>query len=269
MIITDRFVFIHMPKTGGTFVSEVLKQLHESFTPSRIDRLLRRGARSSFRSIDIHGTCNAIPEADREKPVLSVIRSPYDRHVSRYEAGHWRKRLSDLEWESRARPDHRRWYAPDYGAARRRYPHSPDLSFAEYIEVCTGMLAPLGRAENGSGIAVGQLTRQVVRYYFRNPTEVLSRIDDDYVASGAYRADMYPVHFMHTDRLNDDLHAYLLGIGYPPSAVAFVRSVPKIFPLEGGRTEEQAWPTYYTPELKRLVRERERLLFAMFPEFDT
>ena len=269
MIITDRFVFIHMPKTGGTFVSEVLKQLHESFTPSRIDRMLRRGARSSFRSIDIHGTCNAIPEADREKPVLSVIRSPYDRHVSRYEAGHWRKRLSDLEWENRAHPDHRRWYAPDYGAARRRYPHSPDLSFAEYIEVCTGMLAPLGRAENGSGIAVGQLTRQVVRYYFRNPTEVLSRIDDDYVASGAYRADMYPVHFMHTDRLNDDLHAYLLGIGYPPSAVAFVRSVPKIFPLEGGRTEEQAWPRYYTPELKRLVRERERLLFAMFPEFDT
>ena len=54
-----------------------------------------------------------------------------------------------------------------------------------------------------------------------------------------------------------------------PSAVAFVRSVPKIFPLEGGRTEEQAWPRYYTPELKRLVRERERLLFAMFPEFDT
>jgi hypothetical protein len=131
------------------------------------------------------------------------------------------------------------------------------------------MLTPLGRAERSSGIAVGQLTRQVVRYYFRNPTEVLSRIDDDYVASDAYRDDMYPVHFMHTDRLNDELHAYLLRAGYPRAAIAFVRSLPKIFPPEGGRTEEQAWPTYYTPELKRIVRERERLLFAMFPEFDT
>lgn len=34
MILTDRFVFMHIPKTGGTFVSRVLREL---LTPHRWD----------------------------------------------------------------------------------------------------------------------------------------------------------------------------------------------------------------------------------------
>ncbi|GAG45755.1 unnamed protein product, partial [marine sediment metagenome] len=49
MILTDDFVFVHYPKTGGTFVAKVLKELFE-----RIDKPYETG--------HMHATCRRIPE---------------------------------------------------------------------------------------------------------------------------------------------------------------------------------------------------------------
>jgi hypothetical protein len=100
MIITDKFVYIHMPKTGGTFVSTLLEKIHTA----RGDGIVRRRAdekpKFSLSSLwsskptflilanqqdngdwNQHGTTAQIPAEHRHKPVLTTIRNPYDRYV--------------------------------------------------------------------------------------------------------------------------------------------------------------------------------------------
>ncbi|MGB6012319.1 MAG: sulfotransferase family 2 domain-containing protein, partial [Desulfobacterales bacterium] len=91
-IITDDFVYIHYPKTGGTFVTHVLKRLYQykkkyklltTFLPKRIQRRFHGFIQTDKK----HGTCDEIPELHRNKPILATIRNPYDRYVSHYEFG--------------------------------------------------------------------------------------------------------------------------------------------------------------------------------------
>lgn len=77
---------------------------------------------------------------------------------------------------------------------------------------------------------------------------------------------MFDVRFIHTERLNWELHAFLLEAGFPAADVAFVPELGRILPDGKGRTERQRWEHYYTPELKAEVRRRERWLFLLFPE---
>jgi hypothetical protein len=79
---------------------------------------------------------------------------------------------------------------------------------------------------------------------------------------------MHPVRFLRTERLNEDLHAFLLETGFAPAEVAFVLEEGRILPAGAKRARTRPWPEYYTPATKALVRRRERLLFALFPGFD-
>jgi hypothetical protein len=79
---------------------------------------------------------------------------------------------------------------------------------------------------------------------------------------------MYPVHFLRTHRLNEDLHAFLLALGYPADAIRFIQEEGKILPPGGTRKTTDQWEQHYTPELKAVVRQKERLMFRLFPEFE-
>ncbi|MBN1966006.1 MAG: sulfotransferase family 2 domain-containing protein [Anaerolineae bacterium] len=288
MIITDDFVFIHLPKTGGTFVKRVLIQIHEArgdliatYNATDADHvsLLRayrsrnpvhrlRGLvsgsstlihyRNYFPEMDRfnqHGTCAQIPAAQRDKPILATARNPYDRYVSRYEFGWWK--------------DYPEQFWVDLDAVRERFPAYPEITFAEFLEL---MMAPEYRInplhEGPTGV-LGRMTLEHIRYFFKQDRSViLPRLDEAYLTSGLYKADMYDVHFLRTDCLNQALHDFLLGAGYAPREVAFVLEIGKITPNRGGRRADQKWPGYYTPELKQLVRQMEWPLFTLFPEFD-
>ncbi len=79
---------------------------------------------------------------------------------------------------------------------------------------------------------------------------------------------MRGVAFLDQGRLNLDLHAFLGGLGYDPAAIGFIKDADRIWPPEGGRTDDPDWTKYYSPELKAYVRGQERLLFERFPQFD-
>ncbi len=64
------------------------------------------------------------------------------------------------------------------------------------------------------------------------------------------------------------MYDFLIAMGYEDDDVSFVINQEKILPRGKGRSAEQKWQEYYTPELKRQVREKEHLLFTLFPEFD-
>ncbi len=67
MIVTDKFVFVHLPRTGGTFVCDVIRK----FFPSA-------------REIGHHLPRNLLPEEYSHLPVLGTVRDPWEFYVSLY-----------------------------------------------------------------------------------------------------------------------------------------------------------------------------------------
>ena len=67
MIVTDRFVFLHLHKSGGSFVNQCLRQ----HVP---------GARQ----IGYHLPGSLVPEACRQLPVIGLVRNPWSYYVSWY-----------------------------------------------------------------------------------------------------------------------------------------------------------------------------------------
>jgi hypothetical protein len=281
MIITDRFIYIHLPKTGGTFVTEVLHRLHSTpkeippttrlfagrLTSSFLHRLPAKKSDSTslkygpiFDIVPKHGTYMDIPQSHRNKPVLSCVRNPYDWYVSQYEFAWWKTReLAPTETLTPA------GYAftmaiPEFQRMHARF---PDLSFAEFIGLCDRAAAVFNE-----GQAIGLYTQNFVRFYSRDLADVLMPVRDvsSEVAKIALDSN---VRFIDMAQLQNDLSEYLASMGYERPDLEFIRGLGKVLPMGKGRTSEQLWEHYYTPELKAHIRERDREIFGLFPNFDS
>jgi hypothetical protein len=67
MIVTDKFVFIHLPRTGGTFVTDLIMK----FFPSA-------------REIGYHLPMSLLPKEYSHLPLLGAVRNPWEFYVSWY-----------------------------------------------------------------------------------------------------------------------------------------------------------------------------------------
>ena len=67
MIVTDKFVFVHFPRTGGTFITDVLMR----FFPSA-------------QEIGYHLPRFLLPKQYSHLPVLGAVRNPWEFYVSWY-----------------------------------------------------------------------------------------------------------------------------------------------------------------------------------------
>ena len=252
MVFTDRLVFIHLPKTGGTFVTKILRDIHRR----RVGPLAKLKGKLlgwGYTDTNKHGTCEEIPAELRARPILGIVRNPYDRYVSRYEYGWWKE-------------NPRAWW--DWNRIRAKYPKFPELTFPEFLDVGSGMLHKIRSDRLPEEARLGTYSEEFVRFYFREPARVFPLVDDAYIAARAWEKDMHPVRFLKTETLNRDLHAALLAVGYPADAIEFILTAEKVLPPGGKPRSGAKWEKYYTPELKALVRRRERLLFTLFPEYD-
>jgi len=262
MIFTDRFVYVHEPKTGGSFVTAALLRLYglELSRRLRLEAMLRGQATranaryGSFTYHNLkHGTCSQVPPPHREKPVLATVRGPYEMYVSQYEYGWWRRRGMLRHFAA----------VPGF---RRRFPRFPDLRFPEFVELWDAAMGdPDGEGRGGTGR--GAWTRQFIRFYFREPEQAHAWPDHLLRDPEVRRGAMPRIHFVRTDRVREGLHAFLLDRGYRPEDAGFVLEMEKVLPGKG-RSDDQRWERYYTPELKDRVRRRERLLLEIFPDFD-
>lgn len=257
MLITDKFVYIHQPKTGGTFVTSVLKKLYGCKSlDDKPTGLLRRMFGTRFCpviEINKHGRCAQIPRRYRGKPIVASIRNPYDRYVSQYEFKWWHAHPESIAAEKEI---------------KQMFPSYPDLTFEEFV-LLRNTFFVVGKKEGfAEGRHPGWHSEQFIKFFFRDYERVLSGMNQQYFDSGAFRRDMFPVRFLNTSSLNRDLHEFLREMGHTEEEVSFILSSGKIYPREGGRDKGKAWEKYYSPELKDLVRKREWLLFDLFPEFD-
>ncbi|MGB5898937.1 MAG: hypothetical protein WBG66_12120 [Geitlerinemataceae cyanobacterium] len=249
MLLTPDFVYIHYPKTGGTFVTEVLQTIHNNANIGNIINTTNEGTK--------HGKCWQIPPEYRNKPIVSTIRSPYERYVSVYEFGWWRRYPES--------------FFAEMEVMTNRYPHFPDISFAEYVEAVNSLCKfnTLETPNLDPHLSIGQQTQNFIKYFFNQPVEtIFEKFSQEYVRSKQYLNDLFTVKFLKTENLNQELYRLLLDFGYPAAEIEFILTSDKIFPVEGGRKESQAWQTYYTSDLKEFVKSREMLLFSIFPEFD-
>jgi hypothetical protein len=292
LLLSSRFVYIHEPKTGGTSVTYALDRLHD-LTNVRTSRLrepaLRAGLPSAafhperlravrgerghaprtygrMYSWNDHGTCGEIPLGYRSRTILGTIRNPLETYVSLYLFEWWK------------RPEYHARYERTIPHFRGRFPSFPDLSFEQYLELLHAeCVLPADRYVDDDG-ALGFLTERFVRYYFRvgraarklEPT--LRTIHASPKESGDFSAEMFPVRFMHTARLNDELRTFLLEVGYDGRDLDFLQTLAHVRPVGGTRlgfTDRAAsadWLRYYTAERAATMRRRDRLLFSLFPE---
>ncbi|MPZ18407.1 MAG: hypothetical protein GEV06_10910 [Luteitalea sp.] len=265
MLITPQFTYIHQPKTGGTFVTATLVKIHEArgdrietvrIDPASLTQLpnVETGLvlKLQLTTRDQHGRYRDIPVQYRNRPVVATIRNPYDRYVSQYEFAWWRT--------------HPEMFGP-VDEVTQAYPRYPDITFADFVHLSNKRLIRYHHPTEPEQTP-GFHTQQFVDFYFRDPGTVYPLLTEAYIESSAYRNDMCNLRLLDQTNLNQELHEFLLSASYAPAEIEFVRTAEKVFPPEGGRTPEQRWERYYTPELKAFVRQREGLLFALFPRFD-
>ena len=266
MIFTDRFVYVHEPKTGGTFVTSMLFRLYglrwTRWTHIRnavVGEVRRRHPRygALVHNSNKHGGCNEIPPSQRGKKILATVRNPFDLYVSQYEFGWW-KRSEFLKYYEAV---------PNF---RRDYPNFPDLDFAEYVRLSNAALRSLANGnKHDINYGPGLITEQFLKFYFRNPRAAYTKLSGGaYGSIGADVPDMHDLHFIRTDDLNRGLHDFLAQNNYRDDDISFILGEGKILPRGKGRGAEQKWERYYTPSLKETVRRKEEFIFKLFPQFD-
>ncbi|HZH63242.1 MAG TPA: hypothetical protein VEY10_00030 [Flavisolibacter sp.] len=263
MVITDKFVYIHKPKTGGTFVTDALLKLYDGkwnlFLHAKLALLKVIHYKNDFGTLSLtankHGGCNDIPVGHQQKTIVSTIRNPFDYYVSQYEFGWWKRK----SWHD---------YYKKIDGFEKYSASFPNLSFQQFMELMALAFNASPHQDFNNPNALGRNTIEFINDCFYEPEQVIKKIDEKYISSGAYKKDMFPVEFIFTHRLNQQLYDFLLAHGYPSERIAFIITKQKVLPQGKGRTKEQKWEKYYTPELKELVRKKDWFLFEVFPEFE-
>ena len=268
MIITPEFVFVHAPKTGGTFVNSALKEL---LCPNQFLFFLCKLQRKygitlpffkyRFRVLRRqHAWCNEIPKKDRQKRILSVIRNPYESYLSEYTFEWWKKDLKGCL------VDDRYYYFEDKEVAIQKYPNLLEADFPKFVaaslEFSRWTRRTIERHPNAKDL--GMLTMRYIYFYCKDHSYVFEAAHDQELLLKRVREKHYDVHFLRQERLNQDLHAFLMSVGYHLRNIAFILERKKV---NVSRNSKDFWD-FYDESLKKKVRKADALLFELFPEYD-
>jgi len=264
MIITDRFVFLHVPKTGGTFVTSILEELHEKTGDNHLDT-----SKENF--LDKHSLLGAIPDEEIDKPVLICVRDPFDHLISMYE----------FKW----------WYEDKDGfflheKVKEKFPSFPDLSFEEFIYAINdwSILNTAGWIEKNKNILIknniGSLTMWYLPAIFYQPMNVVKNIKK-FMFGNPYRNVSSNIHIIYKEDLNNGLYNFLLQMGYVHNDIEFILKKDTIRPDLSERNNSREFYNklverngflrdindYYSSELMEYVLKKERAIFKLFPQY--
>ena len=269
MIITDDFVYIHQPKTGGTFVTRMLQRVYgverglwhrlwrrrlpKPVRDSQWLKQVRMPWKPRFVDVKKHGAVCEIPLLYRELPIIGTVRNPYDRFVSQFEF----QKAKDMSKES--------W--PEGGRLRDKFLENENWPFDEYVRWRSRHAPPRLRSEvDAQGDLIGLQTKQFVTTYAMDPPRVFNILQEK-GAEAVSRGHFAPMRFLETGNLNEDLYSTLRDFAFPEEKLEFILRAKKVRPPRSTRTLEQTWQRYYDEELLDYVRCTEKLLFELFPSF--
>ena len=207
MIITNDFVMLNLPKTGSSFARAVIKEIYERRQSSKsgltkaLQRLVFKQPSYFIELIlpnikvtgiekpaDQHGTFSQIPPKYLDREIVSIIRNPYTRFMSSYEFRAWEK--YPLIPES---------------LLAEHFPHFPSLSVDNYVRLEELQVIHGRFSGNIPKANVGDQTVQFIQMFFRNVSDVLANLTDEYLDSEDIFLDIADIHFLRQDQLVDDL----------------------------------------------------------------
>jgi hypothetical protein len=226
MIVTDKFVFVHLPRSGGTFVSEVIKK----FFPSAHE-------------IGHHMPRELLPREYSHFPVLGTVRNPWEFYVSLYHYVLSRDAASILvSWMSE---NGRLGFI---GSIRNI------LNLGVNDERLDVLIEMLPEHIDYSRRHIPNLTKDAMRkvrgdgigYYTFRFNQMFGNTDD--------------VFFCRLETLKQDLVAFFEGIGVATDELRdYVLRSDKV-----NASDHLHYSTYYTPELTEIVSIRDRALIERF-----
>jgi hypothetical protein len=226
MIVTEKFVFVHLPRSGGTFISEVIRK----FFPSA-------------REIGYHLPRTLLPRQYSHLPLLGAVRNPWEFYVSWYHHVLPRDAATPLiSWISENGKigfiDTAR-NALNFGVNNERLdvlmemlPEQVDYRKRNIPNITKDAL----RKARGTGVG----------YYTFRFNHLFGDADDLFVC--------------RFENLTQDLVGFFAGIGAATDELRdyVLRSDKK------NTSEHLHYSAYYTPELAQLVLTRDRQLIERF-----
>lgn len=196
-----------------------------------------------------HGTYSQIPPKHQKKPVISVVRNPFDRVVSNYE----------FRWWVNNPPC-------DITELKNKFPHFPDLTFEEYFKMSSFHSVNdilFGKKVKAN---IGPITLHFIKFYFKNPDKVIHELTDNYIDNKDFLDDMAKIEFLHTENLNKELYDLLIKFGFKHKRIKFILESKRdnISTQRKGRHYSE----YLSEEIIDEIGYKERLIFMLFPEYN-
>jgi hypothetical protein len=226
MIVTDKFVFVHLPRTGGTFVSEVINK----FFPSAHE-------------IGHHMPRELLAREYSHLPVLGAVRNPWEFYVSLYH--YVRPKDAANKFVSWMSENRRHGFI---GSIRNL------LNLGVNDERLNVLIEMLPERLDYSKRHIPSATKDVMRrvrgtgvgYYTFRFNQMFGNADDVFVC--------------RLETLRQDLVSFFEGIG---AATDELRDY--VLRLDKKNVAEHLhYSTYYTPELAELVSIRDYQLIERF-----
>lgn len=261
MLITDEFVFTHMPKAGGTFVTSSLKEFYRQTGGALYDTNKDDYATK-------HAMLGGIPEEHQHKPILLNVRNPFSHLVSMYNFKWWHENPDEIF---------------DVAQVAQRFPSFPDFEFGEFLVALNqwdivktpGWMTPLVPHLQHHGI--GSLSMWYLPGMLSDSMKAVENFDDFMRNPDIYR---HPnLHIIRTENLGEDLYQFLLKMGHAPDDIAFIRDREDEQPALKERKNSQEvynqgkhkkpFRDYYTPALVQYVLHKERAIFELLPEYSS
>ena len=226
MIVTDKFVFIHLARTGGTFVSEVIRK----FFPEA-------------REIGRHLPRELLPREYSHLPVLGTVRNPWEFYVSSYH----------YVWSRHAASTFVSWMS-DNGRLGFTDSIRNLLNLGLDDERLDALIETLPEQVDYRRRNIPNMTKDAMRrargtgvgYYTFRFNYLFGNADD--------------VFFCRLETLRQDLFAFFERIG-----AASDELLDYVLRLDKKNISEHLhYSAYYTPELTELVLIRDRALIERF-----
>ena len=225
MIVTDKFVFVHLPRAGGTFVSDVIWK----FFPTAHE-------------IGYHLPRSLVPRELCHLPVLGTVRNPWEYYVSWYhhqQSNNKHGPLFSFLCENQAL---------DFVQTTR---NELNLCMNDKLDV---LIEALPEDFNYKEKHIPNITRDAMRkirgtglglYSFRF-NQLFGPADD--------------IYFCRVESLRRDLVTFFEAIGVASDSLRnYVHALDK-----KNISEHRHYSTYYTPDIAELVLVRDRLLIERF-----
>lgn len=218
MIITSKFVFIHIPKTGGTFVRDKLKTIDENHLEFFVKDFIELK----------HAGVSKIPEEYKKLPIVCCIRDPESYIVSRFNFQWWMK---DPEKRFNMKQ------------TKVSYPNFPDLSIEDFYDL---MCNPYFRNDKkinkwrllAFNNSIGTYTTSYLSKIIPNPSKVFKLLKTENENKFALKINkrLSKINFLRTENLSNDLYFFLKKFNtFDENLLKKIRESSKIIPKNDPR----------------------------------